>query len=1001
MSDYRSVVVALRADVDGFVAKMAVARESVASLSSELTKTAQRRQTVAALGTTFGVMGAAAAAGIGLAIKASADYQSKLAQIRSLAREASAAQLAQLDAANHGYSSLGVSASQAADAEIELVKAGISVKDILGGGLKGTLTLAAAGQMNVGDATEIAAEALTQFGLKGADIPRVADMLAAGADKALGSVQDLGEGLSQAGLGSHQLGASIQDTVGTLAAFAQAGLIGERGGTTLKQMFLQLAAPTGQAQKLLDKYNISLYNAQGNFVGISNLAGQLRDNLSKVPLAEREAALGIIFGTRAVQGANILYANGAKGMTDWINKVNDTGFAAQQARGKMDSLSGDLDKLKAEVVNTGIDFGNVAQGPLRVFTKGLTDVFGWLDRLPAPLKLVVLGALALTAATGGTVFAISRLVRLFGGMKADLLALRTSLVGAEGSMTDLATRERAIRAGALAAGIGLMILNDHISKTHANLKTLNTAASDAFLGFAVGGPIGAALGAGIGLVQSMYQSVDNLNSSVDAAIALNKAHPFDYADAIARDVDQMRKLQDLASKPAPQDSIFQWVPVIGPELQTWNDHLFGNAVQDNIKKVHDNLVQTQQALLGLSTGTEQGARNIHHMGDAVGIFGGQMSTATSSVRGASDSIYAANDAWHKQVRVLASATSSLKNYKDALNGLLNPNLDLQSALDNLQKGYLDLADDVKQNIKTYHDAGTSLSGLTREGLANRAALRDQVTAIESALAAEKAHGASVQTLAGNLATYRGKLLDAASAAGFNRQAVAKMLDQYGLTPKLIATMFKLTGTSAAELELEALNRKLSLYEGRHYTEYIDVKTRYIGGSGGGGHSVLPPGEAGLPGHATGGMIGGASSLSGIGQGLVRGAGSWTSDSILARLSAGEWVTQAAVVAQQGLARMAALNSGNADIVPRYAEGGGWTPPSWLGRMGSPSTVTATVVVHTDSAVLTRLERIESRLARGIDTRVVNADEVATGVRGATQQALDSRGNWQWAQRVGG
>ncbi|MGH2165501.1 phage tail tape measure protein, partial [Enterococcus faecalis] len=76
---------------------------------------------------------------------------------------------------------------EAAGAIDELAKAGISTKDILGGGLKGALSLAAAGQMEVGDAAEIAATAMTQFGLKGSDVGHVADLLAAGAGKAQGS----------------------------------------------------------------------------------------------------------------------------------------------------------------------------------------------------------------------------------------------------------------------------------------------------------------------------------------------------------------------------------------------------------------------------------------------------------------------------------------------------------------------------------------------------------------------------------------------------------------------------------------------------------------------------------------------------------------------------------------------------------------------------------------------------------------------------------------------
>ncbi len=56
-------------------------------------------------------------------------------------------------------------------------------------------------------------------------------------------------------------------------------------------------------------------------------------------------------------------------------------------------------------------------------------------------------------------------------------------------------------------------------------------------------------------------------------------------------------------------------------------------------------------------------------------------------------------------------------------------------------------------------------------------------------------------------------------------------------------------------------------------------------------------------------------------GLVTGPGTATSDSILAALSAGEWVIRASAAAAQGPYRMAMLNAGLADVVPRFASGG--------------------------------------------------------------------------------
>jgi hypothetical protein len=52
-------------------------------------------------------------------------------------------------------------------------------------------------------------------------------------------------------------------------------------------MLLSLASPSKQAQAYLDKYNITAYDSQGAFVGITNLADQLQSKLGAV---DRRAA---------------------------------------------------------------------------------------------------------------------------------------------------------------------------------------------------------------------------------------------------------------------------------------------------------------------------------------------------------------------------------------------------------------------------------------------------------------------------------------------------------------------------------------------------------------------------------------------------------------------------------------------------------------------------------------------------------------------------------------
>ncbi|MDB5336960.1 MAG: hypothetical protein JWN70_2579 [Planctomycetaceae bacterium] len=432
----RTVKVNLIAQVNGYLTGMAKAAAATKATASEAEKLAAKKEAIGTLGRSLLTVGTLAAVGVGLAIKSFADFDAKMSQVQTLSHATGEEMDKLTDSALNLGQAIGFTAEQTADAEIELVKAGVSVKDIIGGALPGALSLAAAGQIDVADATEIATIALTQFKLQGKDVPHVADLLAAGADKALGSVGDLGEALKSGGLVASQFGISLDETVGTLSAFANAGLIGETAGTDLRQLLLKLANPAADAAAAMKKYNIEIYDAQGNFVGLSSLAGQLQKNLGNVDGATRNAALATIFGSRAIAGANVLYEQGAKGIRGWTSNVDDSGFAAQQAAGKMNNLNGDAKKLSAAFQTDLIKSGSSVNGILRSVVQSVTYLVSAVGSVPTPVLAVgiVLGTLtAAVALSGGTaLLAVPKYLALKNAMK-----------------------ELTISGGGLAKGIGL------------------------------------------------------------------------------------------------------------------------------------------------------------------------------------------------------------------------------------------------------------------------------------------------------------------------------------------------------------------------------------------------------------------------------------------------------------------------------------------------------------------------------------------------------------------
>lgn len=344
------------------------------------------------------ILGGAILLGIGVAVKAYSEFSAKMAEVQSL----SGATTAEMDVLTTSALTMGTafgqSANEVAEAQIELVKAGVSVKEMIGGALPGALALAAAGQINVGKATEIATIALTQFKLQGKDVPHVADLLAAGSSKALGGVAELGDGLKQGGLIASQFGLTIEDTVGTLASFANAGLLGSDAGTSMKTMFLALANPSKEAANVMAELGINAYDTGGKFIGVTALAGQLKVALGEKADVEKNAALATIFGSDAMRAASVLMKEGSAGIKKWISDVNDQGFAATQAAGKMNSLNGDFKKLQSSVQTGLIQMGAAADGFVRPVVQGLTEAIIAFNGLPEPVKGGIMAVAGITGA---------------------------------------------------------------------------------------------------------------------------------------------------------------------------------------------------------------------------------------------------------------------------------------------------------------------------------------------------------------------------------------------------------------------------------------------------------------------------------------------------------------------------------------------------------------------------------------------------------------------------
>ena len=463
MADARNVTIRLRGDIADFQAKMVAAGRSVTAATDKITsaeaESRKWRDGLSKVGDVAGKMGLVAAAGVAGVVAAAANFDQAMSNIKAATHESASNMEALRAAAIKAGADTKFSASEAAGAIENLAKAGVATKDILGGGLDGALSLAAAGSMDVADAAETAARAMSQFGLKGTDVPHVADLLAAAAGKAVGEVSDFGQALNQTGLVANQVGLSIEETTGALAAFAQNGLQGSDAGTSFKTMLQRLTPTSKKAAELMDALGVSAYDSQGKFVGLARYAGILHNALKDMSAEQRAATMQTLFGSDAVRAANVLYEEGARGIQNWTNKVNDQGYAAETAATKMDNLKGDLEQLKGSLETALIGAGEGAQSPLRGIVQETTKVVNGLNALPGPIKNVGTSMLAITAILGGGTWFGAKSLRAVADMRVAMVNLGLAADGAKLSLAGVASAG-AVLAGLTFTGIGTLDMMD-------------------------------------------------------------------------------------------------------------------------------------------------------------------------------------------------------------------------------------------------------------------------------------------------------------------------------------------------------------------------------------------------------------------------------------------------------------------------------------------------------------------------------------------------------------
>lgn len=919
----RTVTVRLIADINQYTRGMRTAANNTSQLAGMGAK-----------------VGTALVAGFAIAAASAAKFDKSMSNVRAVSG-ASAAQMGKLrQAALDAGKSTAYTASQAADAEAELARAGVSVADITGGALKGSLALAASGQLDLADAATISAQAMNTFGLKGKDVGHIADVLSAGANKSAADVHGLALALRQGGLLAKQTGLSLEDTVGALSAFADHALIGSDAGTSLKTMLQRLTPQSAEAQQMMNKLGFTAYDSQGKFVGLATMAGNLKKSFGNLTPEARNAAFATIFGSDAVRSATILYQLGADGVRKYTKEVNDHGAAARMAAIQMDNLSGDLQYLKGSIEVALIQSGSAANGVLRTMVQWVSKVVNAYNSLPPELQQAV----TLFAGVGGAaMLAVSGFLLLLPRIQATRTALtqmgltaartRTLMLGL-GRLTNVVL-------GLAAVGYGVSKMVGAFQAAPPNISKMKAAMVD----FAQSGKVTG---------EAAKQFGKNLDGVGEAAARI--AHPsvlkrtkdffstFDPFNDTDLDVAR-KKLKGI------DESLTELVQSGNANIAAENFKAYAAAAEQSgtsTEKFRSLLPGYSDALLNAATDGKLAKNSQGELGNQAEITADALKDQRTEAQKLADALKGldgtAIDAAQQEIAFQQSLTDLNSAVKE--NG---HSLDVTSEKGRKVKGaFLDAANAAMQHAqavaeeKNSQQAGQAVLekdiGLLKADLRAKGFSKDAVDRLAAAylkLPASKVTkvDAKTQGAINDLTAFNAKVRSSPGSKSVTLKTLSSTAEQVlksfgykvthlknGSVKVSAATGGALSGIRNVQSAVNSLHGKTI----RIMTEYFTAKS--------------PSQLAAAHGRAHGGLIrrfadGGAAMQYIPFGGPVVGPGTGTSDSIPALISNGEYVIKKAAVDKYGVAMFDRLNAG------RYASGGlaGFTyTPTGMAVLGGPS-----------------------------------------------------------------
>lgn len=799
MAETRTIRTVLELNAQRFTAGAAAASASAKNLSGELAKISDSsgkfRADYDRVGSTLLGFGAAAATGLGLATKASMDWESSWAGVTKTV-DGTPEQLKAVEDGLRGLAKELPASHQEIAAVAEAAgQLGVETDSVV----EFTRTM-----IDLGETTNLSAEeaatSLARFsnvmGTSTGDVDRLGSTIVGlGNNFETTESEILAMGMRISGIGA-QMNLSEGDVLGMAAAMSSVGIEAEAGGTAMTMGMKKIQSAVDEGGESLE--------------GFAEVAGMSTDEFSKLWQDDTAAGLeAFVHGLARVgeEGGNMsatlddlgikgiresdtflrLASNAdgfseaiAQGNTEFERNIALTAEAAQRYK----TTESQMKMASNAIVDAGIDIGAVVLPLLAEVSGVIADVAGAFGKLPGPVQesIVVLGSIAGAAALlgGGLMKAVPAVTETIGAFRRlqDTAPGTASAIGKVGKAVGIATA--AFTAVSLISAYGDSLTDFALSAEEAaekalKLKDSSNAFDTMFEGMGFGADLASAsteeLADNLDVLANghWYEGISNLETGLRNA--------FTGADAATTD-DLKQRLGEVGQSiaalaqndlPAAQDAFTAMWEQAGGSDQAGQDLLnLMPELKSELTALANgaNLATDDMTLLGIATGQVEVPLTAAEtaMEGYVGAQG-ESGAATAEATGEVE----------EQVSALEALQGLLEGTANALLGVRGAQRDFHSAIDETNAL-------IEENGRVLDENGKAIDSHSEKGRASEAALDGLATSTHGLISEMTDANATAGELDAAMTEGRDAFIAAAEGMGLSEEAAIRLADEMQLIP---------------------------------------------------------------------------------------------------------------------------------------------------------------------------------------------------------------------------